>query len=71
LLVGQVAQGADGRMRLLLAADYGRLEFLRVLRSHPAEAVTDVDAIIRGTRAPFGPALPDAVIPDDEDGVPE
>ncbi|MDM7458785.1 MAG: rod shape-determining protein MreC [Paracoccus sp. (in: a-proteobacteria)] len=71
LLVGQVAQGADGRMRLLLAADYGRLEFLRVLRSHPAEAVTDVDAIIRGTRAPFGPALPDAMIPDDDNGVAE
>lgn len=71
LLVGQVAQGTDGRMRLLLAADYGRLEFLRVLRSHPAEAVIDVDAIIRGEPAPFGPALPDALIPDDGEGAPE
>lgn len=58
LLVGQVAQGSDGRMRLLMAADYGRLEFLRVLRSHPAEAVADVDAIIRGDTAPIGPEMP-------------
>lgn len=61
LLVGQVAQGSDGRMRVLMAADYGRLEFLRVLRSHPAEAVVDVDAIIRNDRAPMGPELPLAV----------
>ncbi|MFN3274561.1 MAG: rod shape-determining protein MreC [Paracoccus sp. (in: a-proteobacteria)] len=59
LLVGQVAQGTDGRMRILMAADYGRLEFLRVLRSHPAEAVADADAIIRGAnRGPIGPELP-------------
>jgi len=33
LLVGQVVLGTDNRLRARLAADYGRLEFLRVLRS--------------------------------------
>lgn len=32
LLVGQLAKGGDQRLRVRLAADYGRLEFLRVLR---------------------------------------
>ncbi len=39
LLVGQVAQTRDGRLRVRLAADYERLEFLRVLRSHRTEPV--------------------------------
>lgn len=39
LLVGQVAVGPDGRQRLRLAADYERLEFLRVLRSSPPEKI--------------------------------
>lgn len=56
LLVGQVAQGADRRMRLRMAADYGRLEFLRVLRSHPAEALSD-----QGTLIP----PPGGVVPND------
>ena len=34
LLVGQVVLGTDRRLRVRLAADYERLEFLRVLRSH-------------------------------------
>lgn len=34
LLVGQLAQDPNGRMRARLAADYARLEFLRVLRNH-------------------------------------
>ncbi len=46
LLAGQVVQGSDGRLRIRLAADYGRLEFMRVLRSHPAENVEDSSAII-------------------------
>ena len=32
LLVGQVAMGTDRRLRVVLSADYERLEFLRVLR---------------------------------------
>ena len=39
LLVGQVALGRDGQLRVRLSADYERLEFLRVLRSSPTEEV--------------------------------
>ena len=46
LLVGQVAQGVDGRLRVRLAADYERLEFLRVLRSHETEPITEPGALI-------------------------
>ena len=56
LLVGQVAQGTDGRLRVRLAADYERLEFLRVLRSHEAERITQPGGLI----AP--PAWPDGLI---------
>ncbi|HEV8077628.1 MAG TPA: hypothetical protein VGP45_04495, partial [Marinobacter sp.] len=41
LLVGQVALGTDNRLRVRLAADYQRLEFLRVLRSQPHERIGD------------------------------
>ena len=41
LLVGQVVLDADKRLRVILAADYQRLEFLRVLRSHELEPITD------------------------------
>ena len=47
LLVGEVAQGADGRVRVRLAADYGRLDFLRVLRSRPAEQIDQTGALLR------------------------
>lgn len=46
LLVGQVAMGADRRLRVRLAADYERLEFLRVLRSHTTEIITDPGALV-------------------------
>lgn len=39
LLVGNVVLARDGRLRLRLAADYERLEFLRVLRSQPADPI--------------------------------
>ena len=51
LLVGQVALGSDKRLRVLLSADYGRLEFLRVLRSHELEPITDPGGVV-------APALP-------------
>lgn len=41
LLIGQVAADPSGRLRVRLAADYERLEFLRVLRHHGVEPVTD------------------------------
>jgi rod shape-determining protein MreC len=46
LLVGQVAQGNDRRLRVRLAADYERLDFLRVLRSHPVEQLQDAGVLI-------------------------
>lgn len=58
LLVGQVAQGPDRRMRVRLAADYGRLEFLRVLRSHELEPISDPGGLVAAPVVP--PLLPAA-----------
>ncbi len=46
LLVGQVVLGTDRRLRVILSADYERLEFLRVLRSHELTPITDAGALI-------------------------
>jgi rod shape-determining protein MreC len=46
LLVGQLTIGRDGRQRVRLSADYERLEFLRVLRSHQAEIINDAGGLI-------------------------
>ena len=46
LPVGQVALAADGRLRVRMAADYGRLEFLRVLRSHESAPIPAAGALI-------------------------
>ena len=46
LLIGQVAKGADRRLRVILAADYERLDYLRVLRTHERERITDPGALI-------------------------
>ncbi|HRO15092.1 MAG TPA: rod shape-determining protein MreC, partial [Paracoccus sp. (in: a-proteobacteria)] len=59
LLTGQAVLASDGRMRVRLAADYGRLEFLRVLRSHAAEQLSDAGALILPPPPGFiGPAMP-------------
>ena len=58
LLVGQVVLGSDRRLRVSLAADYQRLEFLRVLRSHDLEPITDPGGMI----AP--PLLPSSPVPE-------
>ena len=52
LLVGQVVLGTDDRLRLRLSADYERLEFLRVLRSHSAERVDDPGSLVAPTLTP-------------------
>ncbi|MCX8224913.1 MAG: rod shape-determining protein MreC [Sulfitobacter sp.] len=62
LLIGQVAADPGGRLRVRLAADFERLEFLRVLRDHGAETVTEggtviLDESIR-TAAPVIPVAP-------------
>ena len=41
LLIGRVALGTDRRLRVRLAADYERLEFLRVLRARPNEPIEE------------------------------
>lgn len=46
LLVGQVALGNDRRLRVVLSADYQRLEFLRVLRSHELAPITDAGGLV-------------------------
>lgn len=55
LLVGQVALGTDRRLRVVLSADYERLEFLRVLRSHELQPITDPGALIAPPPAPPEP----------------
>lgn len=51
LLIGQVAADPSGKLRVRLAADYQRLEFLRVLRHYGTEPVSDTAQVI-------GPQLP-------------
>ncbi|MDT8854190.1 rod shape-determining protein MreC [Paracoccaceae bacterium Fryx2] len=52
LMVGEVALGPDRRLRVRLSADYQRLEFLRVLRSHELEPITDPGALVAPPIAP-------------------
>lgn len=62
LLIGQVAQDPGGRLRTRPAADFERLEFLRVLRDHGARRVSNPSALILPETPPTaGPtAEPDA-----------
>ncbi len=46
LLIGQVAFDPGGRLRVRLAADYERLEFLRVLRDHGQEKIEQLGDLI-------------------------
>ena len=58
LLVGEVVQGNDGRLRVMLAADYGRLDFLRILRSRPAERIEQSGTLLRPLNAAGAPLDP-------------
>ena len=61
ILIGQVVEDSVGRLRLRMAADYGRLEFLRVLRSHETERLQDGGALILPPEPGLiGPRLPPA-----------
>jgi rod shape-determining protein MreC len=60
LLVGQVVQGPDRRLRVALAADYARLEFLRVLRSHPPERIEEPGVLIPPAEPPRPPRTAEA-----------
>jgi rod shape-determining protein MreC len=46
ILVGEVVATSDRRLRVRISADYGRLEFLRVLRSRPMERITNTGDLI-------------------------
>lgn len=59
LLIGQIALGSDQRLRVRLSADYGRLEFLRVLRDSANRVVEQTGDLV----------LPRA--PDTADGIAE
>ncbi len=74
LLVGQVALGTDRRLRVRLAADYERLEFLRVLRSRPTERITDPGALlvpepVTGNAGGGDAALPQEVLPEEAEAA--
>lgn len=46
VLIGNITQDRGGRMRVRLAADYERLEFLRVLRNYGTERIDDPGRLI-------------------------
>ncbi len=46
LVIGEVMQMPDRRLRVMLAADYEQLEFLRVLRSHALEVISDPGGLV-------------------------
>ncbi len=69
LLVGQVAQGPDRRLRAWLSADYQRLEFLRVLRSPETERIEDPGGLVAPPllgAIPFTPLPAEGEAPPDE-----
>ena len=47
VLIGSLEVDTGGRLRVRLAADYERLEFLRVLRHYGTPTVSDAGAVIR------------------------
>ena len=55
LAVGRVAADPGGRMRVRIAADYERLEFLRVLRSYDHERIEEPGNLIAPDPATPGP----------------
>ncbi len=63
LLVGEVVQTRDRRLRVRLAADYGRLDFLRVIRSRPQEQITDTGGVV----LPLVPPMPPVDVTDGTD----
>lgn len=62
ILIGTIALGPGGRIRVRLAADYKRLEFIRVLRSSVSEAISGPGELI-------GPPLPPAIDLVEESGA--
>ena len=69
LLVGSVVQGTDKRLRVDLAADYQRLDFLRVLRSHELEPITDAGGLVASPSVQGPPRPPVTPEPGAEAGT--
>jgi rod shape-determining protein MreC len=46
LLIGSVSEDANGRLRVRLAADYQRLEFLRIIRDHGTRRVRQLPGLV-------------------------
>ncbi len=63
LLVGEVVQSRDRRLRVRLAADYGRLEFLRVMRARPVESIIDTGSLILPPVPPVPEMSQDVILP--------
>ncbi|PZX10201.1 rod shape-determining protein MreC [Celeribacter halophilus] len=70
LLIGQVAKGPDRRLRVILAADYERLDYLRVLRTHESERITDPGGLIASDPVDAA-ADANAGAEPEQDGAPE
>lgn len=63
LLVGQVVRDREGQLRVSLAAETGRLEFLRVLRTREASEIDHVGDLLIPPAGPVqGPPPPDGLI---------
>lgn len=66
ILVGQVTQDTEKRIRVRLSADYEQLDFLRVLRSRPSEQIESSGALlIPEGAAGSAPLSPDAALEND------
>ena len=63
LLVGRVLQDPGGRLRVRLAADYDRLEFLRVLRTYQKQSITEPGDLITPPGTPDAPLADGAELP--------
>ncbi|TQM92721.1 rod shape-determining protein MreC [Roseinatronobacter monicus] len=66
ILVGEVVATSDRRLRVRISADFGRLEFLRVLRSRPMERIVDTGDLIAPDQLELNPLEleePDTLIP--------
>ncbi|MEM9551700.1 MAG: rod shape-determining protein MreC [Pseudomonadota bacterium] len=59
ILIGQVAADRTGRLRVRLSADYERLEFLRVLRHHGTEEITDPGGLVAAPQASIAQGIDD------------
>ncbi|WP_417271728.1 rod shape-determining protein MreC [Celeribacter halophilus] len=70
LLIGQVAKGPDRRLRVILAADYERLDYLRVLRTHESERITDPGGLIASDPVDAAAETSAGAEPE-QDGAPE